>query len=100
MVYYGSTRCLLWFITDITDFYYENYGAFTRKFTYSEKARQIRPENPTFGENWTKTGAFFITDITEFFLFRNITENYNPLCFPHVIGLLFRHWGKSLFQPS
>ncbi len=102
-IYYSLLRCLLRFITDITNFYYGNYGVFTREFVTLKILSRIRPKNPTFGgksaKNWdillwklqnltdiTEYCRYYgilrilrnITDITEFFLLRNITENYSP----------------------
>ncbi len=51
IVCYGLLRCLLRFITAITDFYYGNFGAFTKEFVNSEKAQPNWAQNPTFGQN-------------------------------------------------
>ncbi len=37
-IFRNGKNYLLWFITDITEFYFGNYGAFIREFVYSEKA--------------------------------------------------------------
>ncbi len=37
IIYYRLLWSLFKFITDITDFYYGNYSAFTREFVNSEK---------------------------------------------------------------
>ncbi len=57
--YYGLLRCLLQFITDITNFYFINYGAFTREFVSLKRLCQIGPENLTFRENRPKSGPFY-----------------------------------------
>ncbi len=38
-------------------------------------------ETQPFVENQPKLGTFFISDITCFFLLRNILEKYSPQCF-------------------
>ncbi len=77
IIYYSYLQCLLWFIADITDVYFEKYGAFTREIVTLKILSQIRPyyKNPNFfvehHPNWD------LMDIIEFLLW-NITENYGP----------------------
>ncbi len=66
IIYYGLLRCLFRFITDITEFYYGHYGAFTREFVYSEKPNRAR--NPTFGEKIGQNGDLLLR------ILRNITD--------------------------
>ncbi len=50
IICHGLLRCLLWFITDFTGFYYVNYGAPTREFAALKRLCKIGLENPSFVE--------------------------------------------------
>jgi hypothetical protein len=51
----GLKRCLLRDITDVTNFYNGNYGAFTWELVALKRLFQ---KNPTLAENWPKRGYF------------------------------------------